>query len=77
MGRKQFLQSRAGNWSKVAMRTPLVLGKRYFVAPKSARSSGLTPHKRPLGHSKFCVRQFESITPLRALNGQFCSFWLA
>jgi len=30
---------------------------------KSARSSGLTPHKRPLGqHSKFCVRQFEFIT---------------
>jgi hypothetical protein len=74
MGRKQFLQSRAGNWSKVAMRTS-VLGNRFFVAPKSARSSGSTPHKRPLGqHSKFCVTQFESITPLYALNGQFCSF---
>ena len=63
MGRKQFLQSRAGNWSNVAMRTSLVLGNGFFVASKSARSSGLTPHKRPLGqHSKFCVRQFEFIT---------------
>jgi hypothetical protein len=76
MGRKQFLQSRAGNRSKVAIRTPIVLDKRFFVAPNSARSSGLTPHKRPLGqHSKFCVRLFESITPLCALNGQSCSFW--
>jgi len=59
MGRKQFLQSRAGNWSKVAMRTSLVLGNRFFVAPKLCSVSELTPHKRPLGqHSKFCVRQF-------------------
>jgi hypothetical protein len=64
MGREQFLQTRAGNWSKIAMLAPpLVLGKRFFAAPKSARSSRLTPHKSSLGqHSKFCVRQFESIT---------------
>jgi hypothetical protein len=75
MGRKQFLQSRAGNWSKVAMRTSLVLCNRFFVAPKICSDLGINPHKRPLGqHSKFCARQFESISRLRAPNGQFCSF---
>ena len=75
MGREQFLQTRAGNWSKIAMLAPpLVLGKRFFAAPKSARSSRLTPHKSSLGqHSKFCVRQLKPIAPLRAPNGQSCS----
>jgi hypothetical protein len=30
MGREQFLQTRAGNWSKVAMLHPVVLGKKFF-----------------------------------------------
>jgi hypothetical protein len=43
MGRKQFLQSRAGNWSKVAMRTSLVLGNRFFVALKICSVLGINP----------------------------------
>jgi hypothetical protein len=34
MGREQFLQIRAGNWSKVAMWYPCgVLGKKFFQPP--------------------------------------------
>ncbi len=35
-------------------------GREVLLAPKYGRSSGLTPHKRPLAqHSKLCVRLFE------------------
>ena len=40
MGREQFLQRRAGNWSKVAMGTLGSLGKKFFQPPKYGRSSG-------------------------------------
>jgi hypothetical protein len=74
MDPEQFLQTRAGNWSKVAMRHPSQRLK-FFQPPTYGRSSGLTPHKRPLGqHSRFCVRLFDSITPLGTEDVQFCSF---
>jgi hypothetical protein len=58
MGREQFLHTRAGNWSKVAMWHPLLaLGRKSFELTTYTLKSESSPHKRPLGtHSTFWVR---------------------
>jgi hypothetical protein len=39
MGREQFLQTRAGNWSRVAMGSSLVLDRKVPLALISGRSA--------------------------------------
>jgi hypothetical protein len=58
MGREQFLQTRAGNWSKVAMwHLLLVLGK---SSSRPNACSGLIPHTR-LGNAASCVQDYCSL----------------
>jgi hypothetical protein len=74
---RAVLANKSGKLVKCCHVAPIRVGIRGSLwPPKSARSSGLTPHKRPLGqHSKFCVRLFEFIRLRYAPNVQFCSFW--